>query len=65
MEERRKVILREMEAELKAAEEQRTKHCRNHATTVRVIDQLKSGKHTHTHTHTHTRTCVNPSTSPL
>ena len=48
MEERRKVILREMEAELKATEEQRTKHSRNHAATMRVIEQLKSGKlHTH------------------
>lgn len=54
MEERRKVILMEMEAELKAAEEQRTKHSRNHATTVRVIEQLKSGKpppHTRTPVH--------------
>ena len=48
MEERRKVILREMEAELKATEEQKTKHVRSHASTMRVIEQLRSGKHTHT-----------------
>ena len=50
MEERRKVILREMEAELKATEEQKTKHIRSHASTMRVIEQLRSGKHTHAHT---------------
>ena len=43
MEERRKVILREMEAELKATEEQKTKHIRSHASTMRVIEQLRSG----------------------
>ena len=52
MEERRKVILREMEEELKATEEQKTKHIRSHASTMRVIEQLRSGKHTHAHTHT-------------
>ena len=48
MEERRKVILCEMEEELKATEEQKTKHIRSHASTMRVIEQLRSGKHTHT-----------------
>ena len=43
MEERRKVILREMQAELKATEEQKTKHIRSHASTMRVIEQLRSG----------------------
>ena len=43
-----KVILKEMEAELRVTEEQTTKHSRNHAATMRVIEQLKSDKlHTH------------------
>ena len=48
MEEQCKGILREVEAELNATEEQRTKHSCNHTATIRVIEQLKSGKlHTH------------------
>ena len=43
MEERRKVILREMESELAATDEQRTKYEARQAATMRVIEQLKSG----------------------
>ena len=44
MEERRKVILREMESELAATDEQRTKYEARQAATMRVIEQLKSGQ---------------------
>jgi chromosome segregation ATPase len=43
MEERRKVILRGMEAELTASDDQRSKFETRQAATVRVIEQLKSG----------------------
>ena len=49
MEERRKVILREMEAELVATEEQCNNYGTRQAATLRVIEQLKSGICVHTY----------------